>query len=530
MLNLLFISDSPKIEYIKKVLQPVLKVIIDVVPDFDHGLKDVFEKRPATVCIQDQIAGVTGESVARHIQMLLGTGAPQFILIHEGSGKAKQIKGLFEYIVDISQPEAKLAEEIQGTLKALIGDQWDKIFISPKQPVSASPAAALSVESRKEADKLIDDFLSDLETSGFSAVADETPVPLLESEPVQPEPSIMQTTADELAEMLLEQADHVRQTEIAAEKQLSAAAGRGRKSEEALKPKSSAETTSSPVTSGISSKPARARSISPKQKQAAAPEAGKVAELPGSAGDVTETARMVSATVSHAPPVAPEEFRINHGKPLADEQIPDDLLLAFEENYRSESNARRRIITVAVVALLFVALGGWYLVKQKPDLLASFGKVPTPAVKPVTQPVSPVSPAAPGTQPVPAGQKPAQILSEKPSMPPFPTFIPREGHDKSFAATKPGWERYIGEQVEFRVFGAGGKPKALQILAAKGKAVPDSLIKTVLTELAGNADYQISSRENKAGFLLLRGSVAKKADVLFYKKGSTVRAFVVSLY
>jgi len=75
MLNLLFISDSPKVEYIKSVLQPVLKVIIDVVADFDHGLKDVFEKRPGTVCIQDQIGGVTGESVARHIQMLLSTSS-----------------------------------------------------------------------------------------------------------------------------------------------------------------------------------------------------------------------------------------------------------------------------------------------------------------------------------------------------------------------------------------------------------------------------------------------------------------------
>ncbi len=80
MINLLFISNSPRAELLRVHFQQILKIRIDVVEDFDHGLKDVFEKRPVTVCIQDQIAGVTGESVARHIQLLLGNGAPSFVL------------------------------------------------------------------------------------------------------------------------------------------------------------------------------------------------------------------------------------------------------------------------------------------------------------------------------------------------------------------------------------------------------------------------------------------------------------------
>ncbi|MDD2855515.1 MAG: hypothetical protein PHU01_08295 [Desulfuromonadaceae bacterium] len=103
MLNLLLISDSSKIENIKTILQPGLKVIIDVVADFDQGLKNVFEKRPATVCIQDQIGGVTGESVARHIQMLLDNSAPTFILLHTGSGSAKMVKGLYAHFIDLSK-------------------------------------------------------------------------------------------------------------------------------------------------------------------------------------------------------------------------------------------------------------------------------------------------------------------------------------------------------------------------------------------------------------------------------------------
>src|ERR1035438_3541339 len=96
MLNLLIISNSPKAELIQNFMQPLIKAKIDVVVDFDHGLKDVFEKRPATVIIQEQIAGVSGESVARHIQLLLGSGAPTFIVLHEGSARIRPVKGLFE--------------------------------------------------------------------------------------------------------------------------------------------------------------------------------------------------------------------------------------------------------------------------------------------------------------------------------------------------------------------------------------------------------------------------------------------------
>ena len=113
MLNLLFISNSPRVHPVQEILQPLIKAKIDVVADFDHGLKDVFEKRPATVIIQEQIAGVTGESVARHIQLLLGNGAPKFILLHEGNTKIKPVPGLFEHIIDLNQPASAMAVELE---------------------------------------------------------------------------------------------------------------------------------------------------------------------------------------------------------------------------------------------------------------------------------------------------------------------------------------------------------------------------------------------------------------------------------
>lgn len=528
MLNLLFISDNPKIEHIKNVLQPVLRVIIDIVPDFDHGLKDVFEKRPATVCIQDQIAGVSGERVARHIQMLLGSGAPTFILIHEGSGKANQIKGLFEYIVDLNQPEAKLAEEITRTLKILIGDQWNKIFIPPKQKAdSISSPALLPDQSRTDADKLVDDFLSDLETTGFSVVSDSASVLRPEDAAELTGLCIAENTADELAEMLLEQSKQARQAEIAAEKP---APDQDTKSEEVPEthvplPPPTVDTIPLSAMPDKSEKSARTGSTVSKPKQAAAPAAGQVDDSPAPAVAAPEAAPVVSAPVSQPTPVVPAAFHINHGKLAAQERVPDDLPLNFDDIYRSESRRARRLVIAAAVLLCIVAIAGWYFVKRTSG-------VPKQRAIPVAKPtpVPAVNQQLSAAQPAPTEQKPAQATIVKPAAPPLPTFIPRDGHDTLFAAQNPGWERYIGRQIEFRVFSAGEKLRAVQILATAGNVIPDALVKTVLTELAGSADYRISSRETKSGFLVLRGSVVQKADVLFYKRGSKVRAFVVSLY
>jgi hypothetical protein len=111
----------------------------------------------------------------------------------------------------------------------------------------------------------------------------------------------------------------------------------------------------------------------------------------------------------------------------------------------------------------------------------------------------------------------------------LPPFIPQEGHDSSYAVSNPGWERYVGKNSEVRVFKSGTSVKAVQVLALKGNSLSDVFLKSVLKELAGSADYRINSRETKSGMLVLRGTIAQKADILIYKKSSLVRAFVVSL-
>jgi hypothetical protein len=533
MLNLLFISDSSKVARIKNVLQPQLKVIIDIVPDFDHGLKDVFEKRPATVCIQDHIAGVTGESVARHIQMLLGASSPTFILIHEDSSKAKLIKGLFEYIVNLNQSEAKLAEEFQQILKIAVGDQWDKIFIPPAQtPASIKLATTLSQESQENADKLVDDFLADLETTGFSAV-DDVPLPHLESAAEKSEPMHAKNTADELAEMLLEQSTKAHQDSIATVKQQPEAIAENKKiSKPQPLDKSKDESVASSTVSSTQAKPVSSKSVAPKPQKDIGPASPKTADLSVPESKIPAAVNTVAASAGPIPKTAPSEFIINHETSSFDEPIPSDLLQAFEENYRSESDAMKTKLVAVIVLLIVVCAGGWYYFTQKRDVQTK-SKQPAPQIaKQIQEPVA-SPPSLPAAKPATVEQKPVQTVVPVPSAPvapKLPSFIPLDGHDKSFAASKPGWERYLGKQFEFRVFRAGDKTKAVQVLAPKGNGIPDSLVKSVLTELAGSSDYQISSKENKAGFLVHRGTIPQKADVLLYKKGKTVKAFVVSIY
>lgn len=501
MLNLLFISDSPKAEYIKGVLQPVLKVIIDVVTDFDHGLKDVFEKRPATICIQDQIGGVTGESVARHIQMLLGKSAPTFILLYAGNDKPKTIKGLYEHFIDLSQPDNVLAEDVINTLKSLLGDQWEKIYIQPKlSPAAVRSSVAVPEASREVADKLVDDFLSDLEASGSSFV-DEPPlvtppdyVPKVSLNVVPSEttsePDVVPGTVEsdrvraisnDLAEILLAETEKSDWSD----------------SSTAESPAIDADLSVSPVLSGTS------------------PAGTLVAKSSVSAPGITV------AKAPSAPLVSPvAAFRISQ-KPLqTEDDIPEDLLLAIEKNYRSESNLLRRSVVMVLVCVVCAA-GAWYFVKQNPLMVSLLKKrfisssvanqptVTLPVVVPVQKPVNPA---------------PLPVVT-----PVLPAFIPKEGHDSSYAVKNPGWERYVGKFNEFRVFSSLNSIKALQVLAVEDVPVSESLIKSILQYLVGSPEYQITSRNKKSGVSVENGRMKNKGEIVIYRKNGVVKAFVVSV-
>lgn len=502
MLNLLFITDSPKVENIKTVLQPKLKVIIDVVSDFDQGLKNVFEKRPATVCIQDQISGVTGESVARHIQMLLGNSAPTFILLNSGSGNAKVVKGLYEHLVDLSQSSETVAEEIINILKLLLGVQWAKVFIPPKQTASSiKSAVAVPEGSREDADKLVDDLLSDLENPALTHLANNSATSnddtatngssgdVQSAKLSEPEEVLgtvitekVQSTSDEMADLLMEQAKR----SGSAEHHTNTA-------------------VESKVEPGVTSVPK-----SPLKKLPAS-QASDSLPLP--------TPAAVAKSEPAVPPAA--GFVISQKTSPQAEPIPDDLLLAFEDNYRAESGFFNKTVIITLI-IVVCAGGGWYFVNQDSELVSSvkkrvFSGSPKSKIPPT------VAVVVPAKKSLPNPVAPAIVV------PTLPKFIPVDGHDGTYAVKNPGWERYVGKSAEFRVFTVAGRIKAIQVLAVNNAPVSDAFLKSVLLDFTGSSEYKISAKKIKSGLHVDIGMIQNKDDIMIYRKNGALKAFVVSI-
>lgn len=179
--------------------------------------------------------------------------------------------------------------------------------------------------------------------------------------------------------------------------------------------------------------------------------------------------------------------------------------------------------TLLALLLLGVSAAGWYAARQNPQFLTS-----------LKQSVAPSAPA--GVKRSTTLAKPAQIEQKKSALPTapqavvplLPSFVPQAGHDRSYAANNPGWERYLGKNSEVRVYKDGASIKAVQVLALKGKSLPEAFLRSALKELTGSGDYSITSREEKSGVRMLRGVVAQKADIIVYQNESSIRAFVIS--
>lgn len=546
MLNLLLIVSSAKAGSLKSRLKPQLKARIDVVEDFDHGLKDVFEKRPSVVVIQEQIGGVSGDSVARHIQMLLGGGAPVFILAHEGNDKAKTVKGLFEYLVDLNKGEEAVVNDIMSALKSILGDKADSEIITP-QPVTPLSAAAAVVpqEHRRGADDLVDDFLSALETGQQSspdqadATALSTAVDALPEKPFQ-----VASATDEMASVLIDaarqstsQAVKVPDSGLSSEPQDIFQA----KTEELKSAQQEIPLQPERKTGGT----AAADSVSSSASVAGAASSPKVAKAFPKAESKADTA---DTTQTSSPVRAPTEFRISSESSKTSEPVPEELLQAFEKNYRSYSRSWKKSLgaVIAVAAVAGLGAGGWYLVSHNPGLFSLESKPAQPVANSVPKASQPVAAKLPAAKP--EAQKPAAGSGSKIESPPavqpqadasaggraLPSFVKDDKRDDTYSAKKPGWERYVGKTQEVRIFRLDDRIKAVQVIAGKGSTVPKDFLQTVLKELAGSGEFSLGDREQKQGFrgyLIQRGNVNDKADLVLYrnKKSDSIVAFVVSL-
>lgn len=462
MLNLLFISDNPKAEHIKSELQPLLKVMVDVVTDFDRGMKEVFEKRPATVCIQDHIGSVSGESVARHIQMLLGSAAPTFILLHQGNNKTKVISGLFEYLVDLSPSNKVIIENILGTLKLLLGSQWERVFIPPRQTPEQSG------------------------TVNISPVVHAASAPSAEDGTTLNTPDKPLTSNDEIVELLLARSKM-------AEQEVKSATDYSKLDIISVAASVAEINMEKPISSGVSlsSQPNEPPLFKTPPKKPA------------------DSVLPKNSAAPFTPPATPpaESFRIGQITPRVEDTVPEDLLFTFEENYRSRSIFNRRNCLIALLCVVSAA-GAWSLLTQQPQMLNSLKQrfLPSPQAPVIVTPAVPPPVAAPA----------------------LPSFIPQEGLDSSFAQKNRGWNRFVGEKYEFRVFTASDRIQAIQVLSAHD-SIPESLLASVLQEFVGRPTYVIDSRSSKNGVRIESGRVGDKGEIKIYRKRGSVKAFVVSV-
>ncbi|WP_139366793.1 hypothetical protein [Trichlorobacter thiogenes] len=442
----------------------MLKIRIDVVEDFDHGLKDVFEKRPVAVCIQEQITGITGESVARHIQLLLGNGAPGFVLMHEGNAKAKPVPGLFSYLVDLNAPFEVVCEALRKALQALLGDQWDMVYSAP--PEAESPQIELAATSLL-ADQLVDELIEE----GFVVA------PPQNSKPAQ----VDDQTVKPVEGMVVE---HDLPGGPVAE------------------PHAAKTVSDVPVVSAASD---ALEAPVPRDPLMAGKQPPAFLQQPVLERPVRPVVQQQAPTV--VPPV-PEQIKTSE-----DATVPvEELLSVFEEKYRSRKRLVRGAVSVLVLLLVGTLL---FWMKQRGTFDGRTGDV-------VKQNLPTRLPQPTGVQPqISAVRTPApipQAVTQKADA--LPSFISQAKPDPLFSSKKPGWSRYQSVSRDYRLFHADGRLRAVQIIAVKDSRIPVSELKQVLRDLTGKDQYQSGRQEHKRGVWLERATLPGQADLLIYRSAS----------
>ncbi len=468
MINLLFISNNPQVELLRNHFQQILKLRIEVVEDFDHGLKDVFEKRPAVVCIQDQIAGVTGESVARHIQLLLGNGSPRFVLMHEGSAKAQAVPGLFNNLIDLSNPFDATCETLRKTLQSLLGERWDLLYCKPLEEAPSSGHVAGDIASADHP---------------LTAIV-EPPALILQSPDLQ---SMLEPEGVVVGETFVEQTIP---TGIAPKSQ----------------PIQPALVSQEPAVSAV---PFAFAEPSPDSSRLASLHEREHAPEP-------QRPKGLIQQVSSSPSEGAEELDTS---PVS----LDELLHNFEENYRS----RKRMLWRFGVAVLVVLVAGVLLFfAMNRSVPQALSPVAVEQKKTVGLQQSPVQAVVSS---VTAAASKEQVVAQQEQH--LPTFILKTNRDTDFSATKPGWFRYLSDLRDYRLFYADGRLQALQVLGRGDNVINDAELKRVLHELTGTDQYRIERRENKNGLhqehaLILPG----RSELLIYRASlkGPIKAFVVA--
>ncbi len=125
---------------------------------------------------------------------------------------------------------------------------------------------------------------------------------------------------------------------------------------------------------------------------------------------------------------------------------------------------------------------------------------------------------------------PPVVVSIAPELTTLPRFIPVYGHNKSYSATHPGWELYLGNVTEFKVLKEADKIKAIQVIDRGWRGLTDPFLKRAFGQLAKNPSFGVYTTEKREGYKIQRGRMADNVKVVYYREEKTgvLRAFALT--
>jgi len=111
----------------------------------------------------------------------------------------------------------------------------------------------------------------------------------------------------------------------------------------------------------------------------------------------------------------------------------------------------------------------------------------------------------------------------------LPAVIVANRADGAFSANNPGWQKFVGERVEFRVFRENEKVRVIQAIV-HGQAVGNEFMNAFLLDLFGSSDCSIASTAAKEGYLVQKGTAPHGSEIIIYRQEKTnlIKGFVIS--
>lgn len=489
MITILFISCDPRVADLIARFQPQLKGRMRLSHDFDQGLKEVFDNRPSAVFIQGDISGISGETVARHIKTLLRGEAPRIVLMHSAPPAVQGAKKWFDYAVDFSGSQDEIDEQFKLRLREIAPGHWlENEGKRPGSPESVSEvngddASVPGLTHAAESEPF--EWESD---GNFEPLAEE---PLYSTENSCPAVEGYDASLDDVQSVLVGRGIEAGTSDVPSHRAMPSEVmptiiEESVTTQSAVMephPSSPPPVISSPIVPPRAEKPTPAFSppVSP-SLEAVAPAEQPAASLSSFSADAT-----LGGSVRAAVPPRTTTHVGGAGRRLS-------------------------LWTAAIVLLLIGGVAGGILLLKGEDGNRN------PASKPA---VSPAKPLRESSAPAPV-DKAASAAG-------LPSFIPASGKDSEFGKTHPGWERYRGHGVEYRIFRENGRLKALQVLALNGKAIPESHFATIVKKLTGSELHTVVSQSKKGAYRREVLRVTVKGEVVLYRKGSGIRGGIITL-